>query len=587
MGELALEEEPPALSLPAPAKFGYPAAASLPVALGFAQPSVWPVAIQQEPAAYGKSDTRRSSVGHGADGGAGVWDELKYVRKAAGRTPHFVPAPLYFRQTAAAVHSSPMLGPSSPAVVARSPTARPASHRRKGSFSSLHNFSLPPSMTWDNAKAPIPTVPAANCGRPGCVGAPAPRRSGASSPALRPTLGSSGSLHHLGKSDNDLLMSPRIRALRSKTPEQGHSSETEDTPEARRGKKAAEAQHSAFACYLFSHLNDTSHPKRVESDSLTTTIRATRGRTSTQSAGVPDRSLSVDSVLAASRTPSMGRSSRLTTGRGSTASQSRPRLERLSTLDDEDDVTVTIRASPAKSRPSIIPGHFISATTDSPLVPSNFPSASLATPMSPPTCPRGRSHGRRLSNSSPADYPSAVMERGRSHARLGATHRSQSRHREDSHSRGRDSGQNSRSRAREEQSRGRVSRACSPEPEERHSRSRGRVSRAASPVGRDSRSRAREERSRGRVSRAASPVDKEESRGSTSRGRLDSLRGREGRGDAVSRIRRERTVTECTEPAEESEEESDDSRGRGRRYEAGDSRSRSAIPRGRGRDSSP
>lgn len=558
MSDLALDDEPPALSLPPPtSKFAFSAAASLPAALTYAAPNVW--AMNYQPDANTRSESGRTGSNGQGGRARGVWDELKYVRKTGNRPAQAVPAPLYFRQTAAVVHSSPMLSPTSPPPSIKSPAMRP-SNRRRNSNSSLHNFTLPPSLTSDHSKSSA--LKTAHCGRPGCVGSAQPHRAAASEPVLKAKLGSSTSLHHLARAENDLLVSPRIRALRGHGEHSQSTSALPESDEARetRRKQQKDSQHSAFACYLFSHLKETAHPKRVESETVTAAVSPKRGRTSSQSTVMPDRSLSVDSVLTAPRAPSAGRGRMMFGGRATPAGQ--PRLEPLSTLKDED-ATITIRAGPQTSRPMLTPGHFISATSETPVDSAAFPSTLASTPRSPPT--RGRSSNRRLSDAAPTEFVElAGADRGRSKARLGNTHRSHSRHRED---------EDSRERGRD-------------------SRSRGRVSRPASPVERDSRSRVREER--GRLSRAASPVGRAESRAgsrvraesrgrerdSFSRGRGDESTGREGRG------RRERTVTECTEP-DDYEEEDDRGRGRGR---GEDSRSRSTVGRGRGsrgRDSSP
>ena len=577
MSDLALDDEPPALSLPPPTKIGFTAAASLPAALTYNAPNIWAMSYQPEGTA--QRDSRRASIGRGAGGAATVWDELKYVRKSGNKAAQAVPAPLYFRQTAAVVHSSPMLSPTSPPPSIKSPGMRP-SIRRKTSNSSLHNFALPPSVTSDHSKTSA--LKPANCGRPGCVGAAAPHRAAASEPVLKTKPGSSTSLHHLGRNDNDLLASPRIRALRNHG-EYMHSSSHLGEGEDSSRKPPSDSQHSAFACYLFSHLKETAHPKRVESETVTAAVSPTRGRTASPSTAILDRSLSVDSVMSAPRAPSAVRPTRkMFGGRATPAGQ--PRLEPLSTLKDEDS-TVTIRAVPQKTRAMLTPGHFISATTETPVSSAAFPSSLASTPFSPPT--RGRSSNRRPSDAAPADFAElGGADRGRSQARLGNTHRSHSRHRED---------ENVVERGRDSRSRGRHSRAASPVERDSRSRARedrGRISRAASPAERDSRSRVREDR--GRLSRAASPVGRAESRAgsrvraegrgrereSFSRGRGEESRGREGMG------RRERTVTECTEPDDVEEDEDEDERGRGRGRGA-DSRSRSTAGRGRGRDLSP
>ena len=134
----------------------------------------------------------------------------------------------------------------------------------------------------------------ANCGRAGCVGIPkrpkleqqrssGRRISGSMSPALR-------GLAPLDTSD-DVLLSPRIRNLRlHHSPSESREVSPLATPADENASAPKEDnEHSAFACYLFSHLSTEAPPEQE------------RGRTTSVSHAAPEllRSRSVDAVLAA------------------------------------------------------------------------------------------------------------------------------------------------------------------------------------------------------------------------------------------------------------------------------------------------
>lgn len=517
--------DPPSLDLPPPKhRFEY-GGQSLPNGGGRYAPA-WTINYQPDPLA--------SPLVSATDATTVAAKDLPYRRKP-GRLHSAVPSPLYFRQKAAAAHSSPAFNPTSP-------SARFVGLPTMADFSGAHvheddiaALTLPGQC--ESAELPALVPPPSHCGRPGCVGVPkrpkletsvsglkASRRlSGPGSPALR-------GLAPLDTSD-DVLLSPRIRALRT-----GHHSPVEprEAPQLSSPDEEEHDPHSAFACYLFSHLS--------------TDAPVERGRSASIDQSGPDmqRSLSVDAAIpsravansspSASMSPAPRQRRAMFGGRGPAALNARtePALRPLtptptspvaadedvplsSTLRGRDlDRDATIRPSMARGRGSerakLTPGHYIAATTETPSGVSPFPSP----PPSPPTAGRGRSLARRQSDA--ADAAPSADSRGRSGTRgHGAVKRSMSP----------------------------SARKTSPSPSPSRSRSRSRVSHS---------------RSRGRLSAPA-----ERGRGRT----------------------RERTVEE--DPSEhEAAADADDEverRGRGRSCARGSrSRSRSQLRRGRGRE---
>lgn len=407
--------EPPRLDLPASAtKFEY-GGTSLPV--GFRFPLSYSISYADKHVNHPMKELKSSSVGGVVTGFEAL--DLKYRRKP-GIPTQVVPAPLYFRQSAAAVHPlSPMTGPSSPPRVSFSPRFSPAGPPTT-SLALPSAFSLPPAVV--SAPPSLPRSPRSpRCGRPGC--------SGTNASAISKLTGRRSSFniplpvkHDMSRRVVDLLMSPRIRALRG-TEIPGIAEEPEEVTTA----PAADA-HSAFACYLFSHLT-TGEPSDEEIAS------GRRGRTVLPTgamAGDGSRSTSVDSMVhtRAGSTSARPRASRYIFGRASTE----------------------ILALPEEIEPmQLTPGRFIAATSES-VTESAAVSPFHSPPASPPTVPnRGRSAARRSSRS-PDVLASSIDPRGRSHMRgAGAVERdlSPSRDSESSNSRGRSEAA-SRSRARVE-----------------------------------------------------------------------------------------------------------------------------------------
>lgn len=390
--------------------------------------------------------------------------DLKYRRKP---TPS-VPAPLYFRQSAAAVQpASPITGPLSPRP-RFSPRFSPARvPTTSTSFAVPSLLSLPPAV----ASAPSYLSDFDKCGRPGCAGSnPTSARIPGDHRAASPLAPSAVAAikHDLRRGPtSDLLMSPRIRALRGSSDIVGIVEEEEDIPEINDA-----ATHSAFACYLFSHLT-TGEPSDEEIAS------GTRGRT-VQQVGVPtdgSRSASVDSTFVGRGTSTVAAKSRASRfvygGRGAP--------EKLVPTPEAESLTLT-------------PGRFIAATDDSP-----SPSPFGTSPSSPPTLSdRGRASARRNLPTEPSSLANSFDPRGRSKLRgPGAVERdlspvrdssesasrSRSSQEDNSRERGR---QPSRSRVREEERCRPVGSAAIEEEEEEEER------------GRQVRSRSRLRRGRGR-----------------------------------------------------------------------------------------
>ncbi|GAA6058440.1 hypothetical protein JCM3770_006054 [Rhodotorula araucariae] len=494
-------QDPPSLDLP-PLKhrFEY-GGQSLPT--GMRYPSTWTINYQPDPLA--------SPVVTAADAAPAAKD-LPYRRKP-GRIHSAVPSPLYFRQKAA-VYSSPAFGPTSPQT-------RLVGLPAVADFSGAHvheddiaALTLPGQS--DPANVPSLVAPPSNCGRPGCVGVPkrpkfdtsvstlkASRRlSGPGSPALR-------GLAPLDTSD-EVLLSPRIRALRTeRSPVDGPDASTTRTP---LGEE--HDPHSAFACYLFSHLSTDAPVERGRSTSIDQP--ADMHRSLSVDAALPSRVSNSSSSASMSPAPRPRRA--MLGGRGPAGlnMRSEPILPPLTPVctspvpeddpsspastfrgrnhDRDDTVRAPTSRGRGSERPRLTPGHYIAATTETPSGASPFPSP----PLSPPTAGRGRSLSRRL------DAPAASPDlRGRSNVRgYGAVMRSMSPSaRPGSPSPSRSRSRTSRSRGRlsptVERGRGRTrERMVEEDPREADEddgeRGRGRSR------GRDSRSRSRSKLRRGR-----------------------------------------------------------------------------------------
>ncbi|GAA5860549.1 hypothetical protein JCM3774_006204 [Rhodotorula dairenensis] len=432
--------DPPALDLPPPKHGLEYGAQSLPHGLRY--PSTW--TINYQPDLLSSPLVQPSEVQQAKD--------LRYRRKP-GKPQSVVPSPLYFRQKAAARHGSPGFGATS--VFNPSMSGMPASTDISGAHiheDDIASLDLPGQQHADSVSHFLPKP--AHCGRAGCVGVPkrpklehqrssARRISGSMSPALR-------GLAPLDTSD-DLLLSPRIRNLRLHSP----SDTREVSPLASPAEEMAPApkedhEHSAFACYLFSHLSTEAPPEEE------------RGRTASATHAAPDalRSRSVDTVLAArhavhstanpaSPAPTPSRPRAMMGGRNAAVNvRSEPKIgtvtrgrrspsPRQAPVQDKDDTSLfasngaeldrdaTVRAPNQqrgrdRHRMQLTPGHFISATSETPSGVSPFPSP----PPSPPTAGRGRSVSRRMSDAEPV---SSVDPRGRSKMRgVGAVQRSES-----------------------------------------------------------------------------------------------------------------------------------------------------------------
>ncbi|GAA6012479.1 hypothetical protein JCM11491_004344 [Sporobolomyces phaffii] len=451
--------DPPSLDLPPP-KDGYTYAHSLPNN-GIRLPATWSIHYQPEPL-VSPLVSAIDSVNPSKD--------LSYRRKIDRPHPT-VPSPLYFRQKAAAVHSSPALHPISPSSANRSPFFTPGSQIHDDDITLL---SLPQRQSDAAPVSQIVPTPS-HCGRPGCVGVPKtlrvdtnidrkPRRkSWQPSPPhpFKPFTPIDNS------SSDEVLVSPRIRTLRTgrSASDEGPATKTKRT--SRRGDgsdsdSSGEDAHSAFACYLFSHLAAPSAPSTTEQ----------RGRTTDTQDEEVKRSRSVDTHVAArqtvgSSTPAPfpatpGRPTRTLFSRGRAAQvRSEPTVERLTPLetgspstpvdasqeDGEDGTSTftlpsrlrtrqrddTIRASAlpknltTRQRPSLLPGHSINATTDSPS--SSFVNSPIPSPpATPPTVGRGRSSSsRHFRRSLSPDGHSEEEEERRSSSRSRSARTSRSR----------------------------------------------------------------------------------------------------------------------------------------------------------------
>lgn len=420
MAGLAVEDDLPRLELPAAVtKVDY-GASSLPNGVRLPLSS-YAIAYAPELVSFPSKELRSSSVG------GTTFEDLKYRRKP-GLPSQMVPAPLYFRQSAAAAHSSPALLPSSPPRQAFSPKVSPA---RPPSISSANvmAFALPPPVS----PSPSPSIyqhkhqnPAPSsiwCGRPGCVG----EKSDSGNSSRRASWNSTSSSGLVTRRPNhlesaDLLMSPRIRALRS----EADAPSTAD-PVDEDSTSSDELKHSAFACYLFSQLSNTASPPQpdpslVDWDSQNVPPNPSVPNGNSGVALEPSCPSSASTVRAPVRT---------LFGRGPQVGS--PPLAAL------DEVMV--------ADTKLTPGRFIAATTDSSfssVAPSPFPSP----PASPPTVSnRGRSSTR---DAAPAvdSAESPLDPRGRSKFRP-PPRRSLSPTRDESPARGRDSNASSHERGRQ------------------------------------------------------------------------------------------------------------------------------------------
>ncbi|GAA6009046.1 hypothetical protein JCM10207_004076 [Rhodosporidiobolus poonsookiae] len=536
--------DPPALDLPPPKHHFEYGGQSLPN-VGLRFPSTW--TINYTP------DLLASPAVNPADvPSAKPAKDLNY-RRRPNRPQSAVPSPLYFRQKAAAVHSSPAFGPVSPISRFATPFTGPVD------FSGAHvheddivALSLPAREETTSAPPFVPTP--VHCGRHGCVGVPARPQidtsvAGVTSKAGRRQSwqGQNGPIKALTPLEvtDEVLLSPRIRALRTGRSPTDENRRAEPAPRSVEVNSNDDDAHSAFACYLFSHLSAEPAPERGRSSSID------------QTAADMQRSRSVDAALATraavgnSTTASPARPVRpirgMMGGRGPAAGgpiRSEPALLPLTpaTVETSDadlsdgssrnsrnhDRDATVRPPVDRrgrsERVKLTPGHFISATSETPSSSSPFASP----PASPPTAGRGRSHARTYVNSGLVDgVAESFNPRGRSKLRgFGAVQRSLS------------------PSARKE----------SPSPD----RSRGRTR---------SRSRSRTQ-------------TRQQSRTSCSRGRGAERDESPRRGRTRERVVREDEDEVGAAP----DEDEDDERGRGRGRRSSRSRSRSKLRRGRGRE---
>ncbi|GAA5825331.1 hypothetical protein JCM10212_007134 [Sporobolomyces blumeae] len=463
--------EPPSLDLPPPRDGYY--AHSLP-SHGLKFPATWTINYQPEPLV--------SPVVSAVDTVHNARD-LSYRRKV-GRPHPTVPSPLYFRQKAAAVHSSPSLNPVSPSSATRTPF-----FSFDASGANIHDDDITdlalPQRQHETIAAPTLVPTPSHCGRPGCVGISRkqikvetggerkPRRKSwqpPSAPAIR------GFTPLESDPSDKVLLSPRIRTLRT-----GRSA-SDEGPSTRSSKgrgdgsdsdSSGDDAHSAFACYLFSHLADPAAPAPDPRGRASEPRDEDKKRSRSVDAAVALRAGAPSSTSSSPAPPTPGRPTRTLFRRGpGAAPQTEPSVERLTSLesdkdrlplgsDDESASTVTvqsriggrarddtIRASALPSslttrvRANLLPGHFISATTDTPsssVAASPFPSP----PATPPTAGRGRSSSSRrfsIDNDESSDrgrgrHPLGAVDssaatpdpRGRSKLRgYGALHRSPS-----------------------------------------------------------------------------------------------------------------------------------------------------------------
>ncbi|SCV69132.1 BQ2448_2152 [Microbotryum intermedium] len=452
VADAVLNDDPPRLDLGAPVTMAkFYGGQSLPIAMRYPTSKSWKALHMGYPAAGTHDVDPKASPQQPPS-------DLNFRRRAS--KPQ-IPAPLFYRERAA--HLAPT--------------------------SDITSLALPPlsSMAASSAALP-PPVRAKNCGRPGCVGEMRRPRISASGKSSNksstrapsnnsPRSSATAALQSNGAYDSpssiDILMSPRIRALRvaemshlaslddlsQDSASQPVSSPPKPADEAASGSSSSDDDesshtHSAFACYLFSHLLEDkkralnlSREDHADDGDDEVDEQVPRGRTGASFTAPSERGVSVDSAAIANKKPA--RPTRFLFSRG-TASPA--------PVEEELDHERTIRSRQITVRPKIEPGHFISATTDSPstsVMPSSFPS----TPSSPPTSGRGRSVTRRPSHSEMDVLGDLPAGRGRSQLRgPGAVLRSLSptaRGASESSSRGRRS---SSSRARVSESRGRESR---------------------------------------------------------------------------------------------------------------------------------
>ncbi|GAA5931432.1 uncharacterized protein JCM15063_001465 [Sporobolomyces koalae] len=418
--------DPPSLDLPPP-KAAYTFAHSLP-ANGLKYPATWSIHYQPEPLGSPRVGPADSTVRS---------KDLSYRRKIDRPHPT-IPSPLYFRQKAAAAHASPALNPASPSTAARTPFSSGAHI----DDDDIDHLALPQQRNSSQPVSHIVPTPS-HCGRPGCVGITKKlrvdtnldrktrRKSWQPSPP-HPFRGLTSVDNKVG---DEVLLSPRIRTLRTgrSASDEGPSTRGLANTNGAESDSSVDDAHSAFACYLFSHLADPAPPASEP--------RAQRGRAAEPQDEEMKRSRSADGAVpgrptvGSSTQPTFpatpGRPTRSLFKRGPAAAiRSEPAIERFTPLqpeteqspstveadepaeEEEQSATVTlpsrllarqrddtIRASAlpasltARTRAGLLPGHFIAATTDSPSssVVSPFPSP----PATPPTVGRGRSSSSR------------------------------------------------------------------------------------------------------------------------------------------------------------------------------------------------
>lgn len=275
--------------------------------------------------------------------------DLKFRRRVGILPTQIVPAPLYFRQSAAAIHPPP---PVSPII------------------SSTHHHSSPRFSPVRNGSSSKPMAPAA-FNLPSPTAAPTLPRLNTDSAAVTSTtsrrlsfptqlnLGIAAIKADLKRSSLDAFISPRIRALRHGDSPIGIDVVEEGTeePEEEGGVSTGKSI-SAFSSYLFSHLV-TGDPSDEE------IANGRRGRTSQVVAMkvVESRSTSHDTVF---------------TGRGATSSK----MKRASFGSHFGSHSRTTSHGEEGKIVGLTPGKFISATASS----STPTSSTMSSPIpSPPT----------------------------------------------------------------------------------------------------------------------------------------------------------------------------------------------------------
>ncbi|KAK4053058.1 hypothetical protein OIV83_001793 [Microbotryomycetes sp. JL201] len=383
-GVINLGEDPPRLDLPAPAHKIQYGGHSLPIAIKYpVQPAPWAV-DSNEPSKDKPSQAE---------------DLILLRRRPHNKPAQMTPAPLYYRERAAQIHSSPALAPSSPR------RASPPTFWSPQLVATTHVPRLDLSAAQTQPRVSRRESHGTTATRPADISNNGRRSSwtphDAVTKQLKPTT---------AQQAEDILVSPRIQAFKSdRLPSIEQFADAASSPG---DEGTPDDRHSAFADYLFSHLARKTGPSRQELEELA------RGRSTAQTLVQPDekRSISIDPASLGPRgspAPVASRPTRFMFSRGAGAQAA---------SDREDEPIV--RSSDVPLRPKLLPGHSMTATTDSPGV------SPVATPHSPPTLGRGRSLTRRPSINDDDVHPAgkeALIEsgRGRSHMRgAGAVERS-------------------------------------------------------------------------------------------------------------------------------------------------------------------